>query len=79
MGLKWVLATLGLNTLGALAYAIKVGFYFYVLIIIFWRSTDSLSSSLKGGLERPLTFLGRVINGYMLWSYSRVWLILLGS
>jgi hypothetical protein len=33
MGLKWVLATLGLNSLGALAYAIKVGFYFHVSII----------------------------------------------
>ena len=72
MGLKWVLATLGLNSLGALAYAIKVGFYFHVSIIICWRTIDSVSSSLRGGLKRPLTFLGRAISGYMLWSYLRV-------
>ena len=83
MGLKWVLTTLGLNTLGAAAYAIKVRsscVWVSEALIAFgsYEVTDSISSSQKGGSERRLIFLVLVISCFISWLFLRVWLIRLG-
>jgi hypothetical protein len=72
MGLKWVLVTLSLNTLGAAAYAIKVWSFKLQSQLVCYRVANSVSSFPKGGLKRRLIFLVRAINGFILWSYSPV-------
>lgn len=53
MGLKWVLATLGLNTLGATAYAVKVrSLPFSILsVTIFIYSISKLRAVFMGYLD----------------------------
>ena len=76
MGLNWILITLGLNSLGAAAYAMKVS-SFKLQAVTCWDKVVNFASSFpKSGLNSVSIFLVQVISGSISWSYSRVWLIL---
>jgi adiponectin receptor len=58
MGLKRVLLTLGLNTLGTAAYAINVSGFRLQSQSVFERVANSASNFLKDGLKRLSKFFG---------------------